>query len=206
MPDITVNFLASPQDSANSTSECRLSRPPVQYLPMPSANTSAASVFKKGSIFAGLSEQEFGLLAVRMVQRRRVDLLQRRTVHRTLRRSSRRWRTRTGAVRPTAQAGRSPSCRYSMASTIWRHRPSPIAAFRFLARRILSPYACSIRRSRSQYCPRSEGAFGRRSALSRSYPSPLCAIGWQTCSVVIPHLSKLEAELEAPQLTASRVL
>jgi len=78
MPDITVNFLPSPQDSANSTSECRLSRPPVQYLPMPSANTSAASVFKKGSIFAGLSEQEFGLLAVRMVQRRRVDLLQRR--------------------------------------------------------------------------------------------------------------------------------
>src|SRR5271167_579754 len=69
MPDITVNFPPSPQNSADSTPECRLSRPPVQYLPMPSANTSATSVLKKASIFSGLNEQEFAFLAARAVQR-----------------------------------------------------------------------------------------------------------------------------------------
>src|SRR5271157_1488674 len=69
-PHISGNSPPALQTSANSIRECRLLRPPVQYLPMPSANASAAFILKNVPIFSSLSESEFAFLTARVVQRK----------------------------------------------------------------------------------------------------------------------------------------
>src|SRR5271157_816857 len=68
-PHISGNSPPALQTSANSIRECRLLHRPVQYLPMPSANASAAFILKNVPIFSSLSEPEFAFLTARVVQR-----------------------------------------------------------------------------------------------------------------------------------------